>query len=56
MDEQILEELKKINVTLAAIAGQANATDWKLWIIMNAVCDGLLAQGIIEDDPRDAKK
>ena len=56
VNEQIVVELKKMNESLEKVVEQTNATDWKLWIIMNAVCDGLLAQGFIEDDPRKAKK
>ena len=54
--ESLLTEMKVMNATLAEIAKQGNATDWKLWIIMNALCDGLLAQGVIEADPRKTKK
>lgn len=54
-DESILAELKAMNITLAEIAKQGVATDWKLWIIMNAVCDGLLSQGVLDEDPRKTK-
>jgi hypothetical protein len=56
VDEQILAEMKTMNATLAEIVKQSVATDWKLWIIMNALCDGLLSQGVLDDDPRKAKK
>ena len=52
----LLVELRAMNITLAEIAKQGTATDWKLWIIMNALCDGLLVQGVIDEDPRKMKK
>lgn len=26
--------------------------DWKMWVITNAICDALLANGTLEKDPR----
>ncbi len=55
-NEQILAELQRTNELLAEMIKQGGATDWKLWIIMNGVCDALLAQGLVDDDPRLAVK
>ena len=26
--------------------------DWKLWVITNALCDAMIKQGLLENDPR----
>ena len=52
----ILDELQETNRQLKEMVTQGDATDWKLWIIMNGVCDALLTQGLIDDDPRKTKK
>jgi len=49
---QILVELREMNRLLAESAKSSEAADWKLWIIMNGLCDALLTQGILIDDPR----
>ena len=54
-ERSLLVELRAMNITLAEIAKQGTATDWKLWIIMNALCDGLLVQGLLDEDPRKTK-
>jgi hypothetical protein len=48
----ILAELKEMNKLLADNAKWSEAADWKLWIIMNGVCDSLMVQGLIDEDPR----
>lgn len=55
-NEEILAELQKTNELMAEMVKQGGATDWKLWIIMNGICDALLIQGLIESDPRQAVK
>jgi hypothetical protein len=54
--DAILQELQETNTQLREMVKQGGATDWKLWIIMNGVCDALLAQGLMDDDPRKTKK
>ena len=52
VEQQILKQLELLNANFAEATEQAAKSDWKLWVIMNAVVDAALSQGMLKDDPR----
>ncbi len=45
-EEKIVELLEQQNVLLRQM-------DWKLWVMVNVICDALKEQGLLKNDPRD---
>lgn len=44
--DKLVQVLEQQNVLLRQM-------DWKLWVLVNVVCDALKEQGLLKNDPRD---